>query len=89
MNNEELIDQLEDNQEKSKGAEQFLSNCENLLNLAKELGMDESTASMAFSLNIAVMIEEEDMALALVRATYKQLRDSYQEAKTEEGTDNL
>jgi hypothetical protein len=44
---------------------------------------------MAFSLNIAVMIEEEDMALALVRATYKQLRDSYQEAKTEEGTDNL
>jgi hypothetical protein len=89
MNNEELIDQLEDNQEKSKGAEQFLSNCEKLLNLAKELGMDESTASMAFSLNIAVMIEEEDMALALVRATYKQLRDSYQEAKTEEGTDNL
>lgn len=90
MSNEEAVTPEQKEQRLEQGqADKFLQNCEKILNLTKEMGMDESMACMALSLNIAVMIEDEDMAVSLIKATYKQLRDSYQEAKTEEGTDNL
>lgn len=81
MSNEEAAPQ-EEQQTLDKGqADQFLQNCEKLLNATKDMGMDESMACMAFSLNIAVMIEDENMAVSLIKGTYKQLRDSYEAAK--------
>lgn len=80
MSNEEAAPQQEDQSAKNEEADKFLKNCEKLLNATKEMGMDESMACMAFSLNIAVMIEDEQMAVSLIKGTYKQLHDSYEAA---------
>lgn len=81
MSNEEAAPQEEQQTLEQGQADQFLQNCEKLLNATKEMGMDEPAACMAFALNIAVMIEDEDNALSLIKATYKQLRDSFEAAK--------
>lgn len=82
MSNEEAATpEQKDKSVKNEEADKFLKNCEKLLNATKEMGMDESMACMAFSLNIAVIIEDEQMAISLIKGTYKQLRDSYEEAK--------
>lgn len=81
MSNEEAAPQQEDQSVKNEEADKFLKNCEKLLNATKEMGMDESMACMAFSLNIAVIIEDEQMAISLIKGTYKQLNDSYEAAK--------
>jgi hypothetical protein len=85
MSNEESVTPEQEEQKLEQGqADKFLKNCEKILNLTKEMGMDESMACMALSLNIAVMIEDEGMAVSLIKATYKQLRDSYEVAKQTE-----
>lgn len=82
MSNEEAVTPEQGEQSLDQGqADIFLQNCEKILNSTKEMGMDESMACMAFALNIAVMIEDEDMAVSLIKGTYKQLRDSYEAAK--------